>query len=54
MYEIEGLNTPRIFVSAKTGEGLPLLREHLANTVQTALGTSDNPEYDARFVSVDS
>jgi GTP-binding protein HflX len=53
MYEIEGLNTPRVFVSAKTGEGLPLLREHLANTVQTALGTSDNPEYDARFVSVD-
>jgi GTPase len=54
MYEIDGLNTPRIFVSAKTGEGLPLLREHLAKTVQAALGTSDNPEYDPRFVSVDN
>jgi GTPase len=54
MYEIGGLNTPRIFVSAKTGEGLPLLREHLSKTVQAALGTSDNPEYDPRFVSVDN
>jgi hypothetical protein len=47
------LNTPRIFVSAKTSLGIPLLREHLAKTVQDALGTSDNPEYDPRFVSVD-
>ena len=54
MYEIDGLNTPRIFVSAKTGEGLPLLREHLAKTVQAALGEGDNPEYDPRFVSVDN
>jgi GTPase len=53
MYEIDGLNTPRIFVSAKTGEGLPLLREHLSKTVQSALGANDNPEYDPRFVSVD-
>ena len=53
MYEIDGLNTPRIFASAKTGLGIPLLREHLAKTVQDALGTSDNPEYDPRFVSVD-
>lgn len=53
MYEIDGLNTPRIFVSAKTSLGIPLLREHLAKTVQDALGTSDNPEYDPRFVSVD-
>jgi GTPase len=48
-YEIDGVNTPRIFVSAKTGAGLPLLREYLAKTVQTALGSSDNPEYDPRF-----
>jgi hypothetical protein len=33
---------------------LPLLREHLAKTVQAALGTGDNPEYDPRFVSVDN
>jgi GTPase len=49
VYEIDGVNTPRIFVSAKTGAGLPLLREHLAKTVQAALGASDNPEYDPRF-----
>lgn len=54
MFEIDGLNTPRIFVSAKTGEGLPLLREHLAKTVQATLGAGDNPEYDPRFVSVDN
>lgn len=54
VYEIDGVNTPRIFVSAKTGAGLPLLRKYLAKTVQAALGASDNPEYDPRFVSVDN
>jgi GTPase len=54
MYEIDGLNTPRIFVSAQTGTGLPLLREHLAKTVHTAMAEGDNPEYDPRFVSVDN
>jgi GTP-binding protein HflX len=49
VYEIDGVNTPRIFVSAKAGTGVPLLREYLAKTVQTALGASDNPEYDPRF-----
>jgi GTP-binding protein HflX len=54
VYEIDGLDTPRIFVSAQTGAGLPQLRAHLANTVQEVLGESDNPEYDPRFVSVDN
>jgi GTP-binding protein HflX len=54
MYEIDGFDTPRIFVSSKTGAGLPQLRAHLAKTVQAALGESDNPEYDPRFVSVDN
>jgi GTP-binding protein HflX len=54
MYEIDGFDTPRIFVSAQTGVGLPQLRAHLANTVHAVLGESDNPEYDPRFVSVDN
>jgi GTP-binding protein HflX len=54
MYEIDGFDTPRIFVSSKTGTGLPQLRAHLAKTVQAALGECDNPEYDPRFVSVDN
>jgi GTPase len=54
VYEIDGINTPRIFVSAITGAGLPLLREHLAKTVQAALGASDNPEYDPRFGIVEN
>ncbi len=54
MYEIDGFDTPRIFVSAQTGAGLPQLREHLASTVHAVLGESDNPEYDPRFVSVDN
>jgi GTPase len=53
VYEIDGLDTPRIFVSARTGTGLPQLRAHLAKTVQEALGESDNSEYDPRFVSID-
>ena len=54
MYEVDGLNTPRIFVSAKTGEGLLSLREHLAKTVQAALGAGHNSEYDPRLASVDN
>ena len=54
MYEIDGVNTPRIFVSSKTGVSLPLLREHLAKTVQVAMAEGDNPEYDPRFVLIDN
>jgi 50S ribosomal subunit-associated GTPase HflX len=54
MYEIDGVNTPRIFVSSKTGAGLPLLREHLSKTVQAAMAEGDNPEYDPRFGIVEN
>lgn len=50
----EKITLPRIFVSAKTGQGLSVLREHLAQTVQSALGTNDNPEYDPRFAMASS
>jgi GTP-binding protein HflX len=54
MYEVDGFDTPRIFVSAQAGAGLPELRAHLASTVQAVLGASDNPEYDPRFGIVES
>ena len=52
-YEIEGQDIPRIWVSAKTGHGIPALREQLARTVQEALGTEDNTVSDPRFASIE-
>jgi GTP-binding protein HflX len=57
MYEIDGFDTPRIFVSSKTGAGLPQLRAHLAKTIQVAMAVweqGDNSEYDPRFGIVES
>ena len=57
MYEIEGVDMPRIFVSAQTGAGLPQLRAHLAKTVQEAMAAweqGDNSVYDPRFGIVES
>ncbi|MDO8346115.1 MAG: GTPase HflX [Cellvibrio sp.] len=51
MYEIEGLDVPRLFVSAKTGVGLPALRQYLAKTVQAVLGVDANQAFDPRFDS---
>lgn len=36
IYELDGALVPRLFVSARTGEGLPILREQLASTLLTA------------------
>jgi GTP-binding protein HflX len=57
MYEIDGVDMPRIFVSAQTGAGLPQLRAHLAKTVQEAMAAweqGDNSVYDPRFGIVES
>ena len=57
MYEIGGVDTPRIFVSAQTGDGLSQLRAHLAKTVQeamTAWEQGDNSDYDPRFGIVEN
>ncbi len=57
MYEIDGVDMPRIFVSAQTGAGLPQLRAHLAKTVQEAMAAweqGDNLDYDPRFGIVES
>ena len=52
MYELDGVDVPRIFVSALTGAGLPQLRAHLVKTVQEAMAAweqGDNSDYDPRF-----
>ena len=57
MYEIGGVDTPRIFVSAQTGDGLSQLRAHLAKTVQEAMAAweqGDNSDYDPRFGIVEN
>lgn len=57
MYEIDGVDVPRIFVSAQTGAGLPQLRAHLAKTLQEAMAAweqGDNSDYDPRFGIVES
>ena len=47
-YEVDGQPVPRIFVSARTGQGLDLLRHALARTVRERLPQSEVPEFDAR------
>lgn len=47
-YEVDGQPVPRIFVSARTGQGLDLLRHALARTVRERMPQSEVPEFDAR------
>jgi len=42
-YEIEGLQTPRIFVSARNLTGMPLLRQKLAEIAKSATNLNDLP-----------
>lgn len=44
--ELEGLSRPRIFLSAQTGEGLPMLRHMMAQSIQ-----SETPDSDPQNVS---
>ena len=43
MYELDGRQVPRIFVSARQGEGIPALRELLAHMVQEATARDMTP-----------
>ena len=47
-YEVDGQPVRRIFVSARTGQGMDLLRHALARTVRERLPQSEVPEFDAR------
>jgi GTP-binding protein HflX len=35
IFSIDGLDTPRLFVSAQTGEGIPALRAYLSQNLAT-------------------
>ena len=48
VYEVDGQRVPRIFVSARTGQGLDLLRHALARTVRERLPDAGAPEDDVR------
>ena len=44
-FEIDGVQTPRIFVSARSGVGLPVLRQRLANMVVADIGRNATDAY---------
>jgi GTP-binding protein HflX len=48
LYELEGVPVPRVFLSAQSGEGLPLLRTALSDIVKAALPPSQSAELDPR------
>ncbi len=48
VYEVDGQPVPRVFVSARTGQGLDRLRLALAQTVQAREAAAELPEHDAR------
>lgn len=43
-YELDGQRIPRIFLSARTGEGLGVLRQHLADVVLAQRGAPMTPD----------
>jgi GTP-binding protein HflX len=47
-YELDGEPVPRVFLSARSGEGLPLLRSALADIVKAALPPAELAEPDPR------
>jgi GTP-binding protein HflX len=47
-YEVDGQPVPRIFVSARTGQGLDRLRQALARTVRERLPEPEWPQHDVR------
>ena len=51
VYEVDGTPVPRVFVSARTGQGLDLLRSELAQIVREAMPEPAQPEADVRDIS---
>ena len=50
VYEVDGTPVPRVFVSARTGQGLDLLRSELAQIVREAMPEPAQPEADVRDI----
>jgi GTP-binding protein HflX len=42
-FEIDGIQTPRVFVSARSAEGLPLLRQRLSSIVSASGESTPDP-----------
>jgi GTPase len=49
MFELDGQPVPRIFASARSGQGLPALREQLSVLAKNALANGMTPEHAAEF-----
>lgn len=49
MFELDGKPVPRIFASARSGQGLPALREQLSVLAKNALANGMTPEHAAEF-----
>lgn len=43
VYEVDGVQVPRVFVSARSGDGLPLLRSRLAQLTSSAIDNLGDP-----------
>lgn len=43
VYEVDGVQIPRVFVSARSGDGLPLLRSRLAQLTSSAIDNLGDP-----------
>ncbi|MDF3823501.1 50S ribosome-binding GTPase, partial [Leptospira sp. 96542] len=47
LYELDGFETPRVFVSARSGEGLPVLRQMLTSRVHALARQAEAERLDA-------
>lgn len=45
LFELDGVQTPRVFLSAKSGEGLPALRQRLAGIVSAGILPTTDEDY---------
>ncbi len=50
VYTVDGIDMSRLFVSAQTGAGLPLLRQALSDLVLQSVDVADASEIDPRFI----
>jgi len=53
-FEFNGVSVPRVFVSARNGDGLPALRSQLASIVRDAMPGQITPEYPSEINDADA
>jgi len=54
IYDLAGVPTPRLFLSAQTGDGLPMLRQLLVEKIRAASAQAQGPEFHADHEADDS